>query len=89
MIDQLTRLVDGVEEQLCWRFTVPGRSDSIYERAKGTVGPFDPDRRRCLRRGETFQRLDRSGHPHTYRGLSWCALAAISEHRGPTKEVRA
>lgn len=65
------RVVDGVEEQLCWSFCVHGKIDPTYEPASSQLGPFDPDRRRRLRRGETFQRLGGSGHPCAYQGLTW------------------
>jgi hypothetical protein len=71
MPDGSTRVVDGVRERLYWRFLVHGRVDPTYEPASGRGGPFDPDRRRCLKRGETFQRLDGAGRPRTYEGLSW------------------
>lgn len=67
----LTRVVDGVEQWLCWRFRVHGKNDVAYEPANGELGPFDPDRRRRLKRGETFQRLDRAGSPRQYDGLCW------------------
>jgi hypothetical protein len=83
MDDVLTRIVDGVRERLCWCFAVQGRIDPTYEPASAGRGPFDPDRRRCLKRGETFQRLDRSGRPRTYQGLSWRPADAIQvEHVG-------
>src|SRR4051794_36953928 len=71
MRERLNRIVDGVEERLCWRFAVHGRTDPSYEPADGARGPIDPDRRRRLQRGETFQRLDRSGRPREYQGLFW------------------
>jgi hypothetical protein len=81
MDDVLTRVVDGVRERLCWCFAIQGRTDPTYEPARAERGPFDPDRRRCLKRGETFQRLDRSGRPRTYQGLSWQPADAIQvEH---------
>lgn len=67
----LTRVVSGVAERLCWRFVVRGKADPDYEPTNSAVGPFDPDRARRLKRGETFQRLDRSGRPRRYEGLSW------------------
>lgn len=67
----LTRVVDGVEQQLCWRFGVHGKSDATYEPASSQLGPFDPDRQRRLKRGETFRRLDRAGSPREYQGLVW------------------
>jgi hypothetical protein len=73
----LGRVVDDVRERLCWRFLVHGRIDPTHERASGGSGPFDPDRRRCLKRGEPFQRLDRAGRPRTYQGLSWRSLGEI------------
>lgn len=86
MNDRFTRLVDGVEVELCWRFTVSGRSDATFEPARSMSGPFDPDRQRCLRPGETFKRLDPSGHPCTYRGHTWCARPAIADPRGRPAE---
>ncbi len=71
MRDALTRVMGGVAERLCWRFVVRGKADPEYEPASGAVGPFDPDRARRLKRGETFQRLDHSGRPRRYEGLSW------------------
>ncbi len=71
MADGSTRVVHGVRERLCWGFLIHGKLDPTYEPASSGNGPFDPDRRRCLRRGETFQRLDRSGRPWTYQGFSW------------------
>lgn len=71
MADGLTRVVGGVAERLCWRFVVRGKADADYEPASGALGPFDPDRARRLKRGETFQRLDRSGRPRRYEGLFW------------------
>ncbi|WP_437325648.1 hypothetical protein [Sorangium sp. So ce381] len=67
----LSRVVDGVEQRLCWRFQVHGRSEAMYEPADGSHGPFDRDRQRNLKLGETFQRLDRSGSPRKYDGLFW------------------
>lgn len=67
----LMRMTNGVEERLCWRFHVPGRAEPKYEPANGQHGPYDPDRLRQLRPGETFQRLGRSGHPCHYQGLFW------------------
>jgi len=71
------RVVDGVEEYLCWSFRVHGKSDATYEPASSRLGPFDPDRRRRLRCGETFQRLDGSGHPCSYQGLTWRAVGPV------------
>jgi hypothetical protein len=67
----MTRVVDGVAKRLCWCFVVRGKADPDYEPASSAVGPFDPDRARRLKRGETFQRLDRLGRPRRYEGLSW------------------
>ena len=67
----LMRVVGGVEEHLCWCFQVHGKGDVSYEPADGQLGPFDRDRQRRLKRGETFQRLDRSGSPRMYHGLFW------------------
>ncbi|MFT3767883.1 MAG: hypothetical protein QM820_20735 [Minicystis sp.] len=67
----LMRMTNGVEERLCWRFRVPGRAEPKHEPANGQHGPYDPDRLRHLRPGETFQRLGRSGHPCHYQGLFW------------------
>jgi hypothetical protein len=67
----LTRVVDGVEERLCWRFAVHGRSEATYEPANCQLGPFDRDLQRRLKRGETFRRLDRTGSPREYQGLFW------------------
>lgn len=71
MRDALTRLVGTEEEWLCWRFQVQGRSEASYERADAELGPFDQDRQRRLKRGETFQRLGGSGAPRAYLGLVW------------------
>lgn len=71
MGEGLTRVVGGVEERLYWRFAVHGKSDPTFEPASSQLGPVDPDRHRRLKPGETFQRLDRSGHPCVYQGLSW------------------
>ena len=35
MKEGLSRVVDGVEQRLCWRFQVHGRSDVTYEPASG------------------------------------------------------
>jgi hypothetical protein len=67
----LTRMVDGVEQRLCWRFGVHGKMDATYEPARDQLGPFDPDRQRRLKRGETFRRLGRAGSPREYQGLFW------------------
>ncbi len=83
MSDGLTRVVDGVAERLCWRFVVLGKADPDYEPASGAVGPIDPDRARRLKRGETFQRLDRSGRPRRYEGLSWQPATARPETPEP------
>jgi hypothetical protein len=80
MGDGLTRVVGGVAERLCWRFVVPGKADPHYEPASGSVGPFDPDRARRLKRGETFQRLDHSGRPRRYEGLSWQPATVAPAH---------
>ena len=77
MMERLNRVVDGIEERLCWRVAVHGRADPAYEPADGDRGPYDPDRRRRLLRGETFQRLDRSGRPRIYQGLSWRPAGTI------------
>lgn len=72
MVESVTRVVDGVKESLCWCFRVHGKSETtLYEIASGHMGPLDRDRKRRLRRGETFQRLDRSGCPREYTGLVW------------------
>ncbi|AKT42837.1 hypothetical protein [Chondromyces crocatus] len=71
MNQSLTRVVDGEEQCLCWQFGCHGKSDATYEPASGQVGPFDRDRQRRLKKGETFQRLDRSGSPREYQGLVW------------------
>ncbi|WP_437751503.1 hypothetical protein [Sorangium sp. So ce1389] len=78
MKESLSRVVDGVEQRLCWRFQVHGRNDVTYEPASGQRGPFDRDRQRHLRMGETFQRLDRSGCPRKYNGLVWQPKSAIA-----------
>ena len=83
MNERLYRIVDGVEERLCWRFAVHGRIDSSYEIADGDRGPYDPDRRRRLQRGETFQRLDRSGRPRIYQGLAWRPAGTLAETPAP------
>jgi hypothetical protein len=83
MNERLYRIVDGVEERLCWRFAVHGRLESSYEPADGDRGPYDPDRRRRLQRGETFQRLDRSGRPRIYQGLAWRAASMLAETPTP------
>jgi hypothetical protein len=82
MVEGLTRVVDGVEEQLCWRFHVHGKSEATYEPASAQRGPFDRDRQRCLRRGESFRRLDRAGSPREYQGLCWRPKSSIPG-RGP------
>ena len=75
----MNRVLDGVEERLCWRFAVHGRLDlRLYEQADGDRGPFAPARRRRHQRGETFQRLDRTGRPRLYQGLSWRPAVAVS-----------
>ncbi|CAN90967.1 hypothetical protein predicted by Glimmer/Critica [Sorangium cellulosum So ce56] len=74
----LSRVVDGVEQRLCWRFHVHGKSDVMYEPASGQRGPFDRDRQRHLKAGETFKRLDRSGSPRRYDGLSWQPTSALA-----------
>ena len=71
MTDIQTRIVDGVEESLCWSFGVHGKSETTYEAASGPGGPFDRDRNRRLKRGETFKRLNGSGSPREYQGLVW------------------
>jgi hypothetical protein len=71
MSNEFERIVDGVAEQLCWSFRVHGRVEPTHEPARSRLGPVDPDRHRRLRCGETFLRLDRSGHPRVYQGLSW------------------
>ncbi|WP_433933642.1 hypothetical protein AB3662_04635 [Sorangium cellulosum] len=78
MKESLSRVVDGVEQRLCWRFQVHGRSDVVYEPALNLRGPFDRDRQRHLRSGETFQRLDRSGSPRKYGGLVWQPTSALA-----------
>jgi len=80
MGDGVTRVVGGVAQRLCWRFVVRGRADPDYEPASGSVGPFDLDRARRLKRGETFQRLDRSGRPRLYEGLSWQPVTVAHAH---------
>jgi len=75
----LTRVVDGVKEWLCWRFHVYGKSEATYERASSPLGPFDRDRQRRLKRGETFQRLSRSGSPREYQGLCWRPKSSMPE----------
>jgi hypothetical protein len=82
----LVRVVDGMEEALCWRFA-RGRAAPTYQPATGARGPFDPDRRRHLKPGETFQRLDRSGHPCTYQGLSWRPKVALQPPPAPAAAV--
>jgi hypothetical protein len=77
MLEGLTRVVGGVEESLCWAFRVHGKDDAKYEAANGQFGPFDTDRKRRLKRGETFQRLDRSGSPREYQGLVWRPKGAV------------
>lgn len=77
MEEHLSRVVDGVVQQLCWRFQVHGRVDATYEPANSQRGPFDNDRKRHLKLGETFQRLDRSGSPRSYRGLFWRPKSSI------------
>ena len=81
MDEGLMRVVDGVEELLCWRFAVSGKTDAVYEPANAQLGPLDPDRRRRLRPGEMFQRLSPSGHSHVYRGLSWRPKSSIPRER--------
>jgi hypothetical protein len=71
MNQALTRVVGSVEESLCWRFQVHGKTEATYQRADAELGPFDQDRRRRLKRGETFQRLGCSGAPRAYQGLVW------------------
>ncbi|EYF04206.1 hypothetical protein [Chondromyces apiculatus] len=71
------RVVDGEEQRLCWRFGVHGKSNATYEPASGQVGPFDGDRKRRLKKGETFQRLDRSGSPREYQGLEWRSKSSL------------
>ncbi|WP_438018307.1 hypothetical protein WMF18_04160 [Sorangium sp. So ce315] len=78
MNGSLLRVVDGVEQRLCWRFQVHGRSHVVYEPAISLRGPFDRDRQRHLRAGETFQRLDRSGAPRKYDGLVWQPTSALA-----------
>ncbi|WP_437669754.1 hypothetical protein [Sorangium sp. So ce131] len=78
MKDSLSRVVDGVEERLCWRFQVHGKSEATYEPASASRGPFDRDRQRHLKQGETFLRLDRSGSPRKYNGLTWQPKSAIA-----------
>lgn len=78
MNEYLSRVVDGVEQRLCWRFRVHGRSDATYEPASGQHGPLDRDRRRLLRIGETFQRLDASGSPRKYDGLVWQPKSSLA-----------
>ena len=73
----LTRMIDGVEQRLCWRFGVHGKNGASYEPASGQVGPFDRDRKRRLKKGETFQRLSGSGSPREYQGLCWQPKSAI------------
>lgn len=79
MSDGLTRVVGGVAESLCWSFRVNGRSDPSFEAASCPFGPFDRDRKRRLRRGETFQRLDRAGCPREYHGLVWRPTESVAE----------
>lgn len=79
MSNDFKRVVDGVEEQLCWSFRVHGKSEPLYEPARSRLGPVDPDRQRRLRCGETFQRLDGSGHPCSYRGLAWRPKAPVRD----------
>lgn len=73
----LSRVVDGVEERLCWRFGVHGKTDATYEPARDQLGPFDPDRQRRLKRGETFRRLSSTGSPREYQGLFWRPKSTI------------
>ncbi len=77
MNDGLTRVVDGEEQRLCWRFQIFGKNSATYEPASSQLGPFDGDRQRRLRRGETFKRLDRSGSPREYQGLFWRPADAL------------
>jgi hypothetical protein len=79
MQNGLTRVVDGVEERLCWRFGTHGRGEATYQPSDGQLGPFDRDRLRRLRRGETLQRLSRTGSPLTYEGLSWQPKSSLVE----------
>jgi hypothetical protein len=81
MDDGLTRVVDGEEQCLCWRFQVHGRSDAIYEPASARIGPFDHDRQRRLNKGETFRRLDSGGSPREYQGLCWRPKSSIQTPR--------
>jgi hypothetical protein len=74
----LTRVVDGVEERLCWHYRVHGRADAVYEPASNRLGPLDRDRQRRLKRGETFQRLDSSGSPREYQGLVWRPTSSLA-----------
>lgn len=67
----LTRTVNGEEEWLCWRFGAHGKTEPTYERASVQMGPYDHDRQRRLKRGETFRRLDAAGAPREYQGLCW------------------
>lgn len=76
MINEFKRVVNGVEEQLCWSFRAHGKSEPTYTPASSQLGPLDPDRRRRLRYGETFQRLGGSGHPRAYQGLVWRAVSS-------------
>jgi hypothetical protein len=85
MSDRLTRVVGGAAERLCWRFVVRGKADPDYELASSAVGPFDPDRARRLKRGETFQRLDPSGRPRVYDGLSWQRVTVAPAHQEAPK----
>lgn len=73
----LTRVVDGVEERLCWRYGVHGKSDATYEPARDQLGPLDRDRQRRLKKGETFLRLGGGGSPREYQGLVWRPKSTI------------
>lgn len=85
MTKGVTRIVDGVEELLCWRFRVHGKRDDAYEAASGQLGPYDQDRKRRLKRGETFQRLDSSGRPRQYQGLVWRPTSSGSDAIGASE----
>ena len=81
MDESLTRVIDGEEQCLCWVFHVHGRNEVTYERASGQMGPFDQDRQRRLKKGETFRRLDSGGSPVEYQGLCWRPTSSISMAR--------
>lgn len=77
MNNGLTRMVDGEEQRLCWIFQV-GKHDPSYEPASNQLGPFDRDRQRRLKRGETFMRLGSGGSPRAYQGFCWRPANTLS-----------